>query len=123
MAHQLVRHVADNKEGSRLTTEPRTPRTVGGGDYQHPASFTPPLAYGGHEFLAHGDVATCWGCGATVPVWSAHEGLWMTFTARWCPNKVAALGAGKTRRERARRPTMRTELPGQLSIFDVLGET
>jgi hypothetical protein len=90
--------------------------------YMHPASFTPPLAYGGHEWLWRDSLATCWGCGLTVPLWALVEGLWMTFGPRWCPNKIAALSRPK-RRERAHdRPAAKAEMPGQLSIFDALGD-
>lgn len=64
--------------------------------YRHPASFTPPLAWGGHEFVVRGDTytyATCVACGATVPLWALKEALWPTLTQRWCLGKVRALEA------------------------------
>lgn len=88
----------------------------------HPASFTPPLAYGGHEWLVgDGPAAYCWACGAHCPVWALIEGLWMSFGPRWCPNKVRALQRPRRRERTEDRPVVRAEMPGQLSIFDVLG--
>jgi len=90
----------------------------------HPASFTPPLAYGGHEFIISdgGVAAYCWSCGQHCPLWAVIEGLWMVRMDRWCPARVRALPRprritwGSFRRLERRPP----EMPGQLSIFDAL---
>jgi len=64
--------------------------------YRHPASYRPPLALGGHEFIVRGDTytyATCCACGATVPLWAIKEGFWPTLIQRWCLGKTRAIGA------------------------------
>lgn len=61
--------------------------------YQHPESFRPPLAFGGHGWRIRGQAALCTGCGTSVPVWSVSEGLWPLYAPQWCPHMVRALPA------------------------------
>ncbi len=68
--------------------------------YRHPASFRPPLALGGHCWLAvrlfsgHDDFyLTCVGCYVTIPAWALHEGFWRNFAGQWCLGAVRTLPA------------------------------
>jgi hypothetical protein len=61
--------------------------------YRHPASFRPPLAYGGHcwALARWWPYYTCTGCFITVPAWAIHEGWWPAFAGAYCLGVVRAI--------------------------------
>lgn len=62
--------------------------------YRSPWSWSPPLAYGGHNYLLHDGWARCTRCLAHCPTWTLSEGFWPAFCGRWCPKLIPALPAG-----------------------------
>jgi hypothetical protein len=73
--------------------------------YRHPASYRPPLAYGGHswELARYWPWYMCSGCFVTVPAWAIRERWWSAFAGAYCLGAVRALPSGPTIEREAER--------------------